>query len=296
MYHTHINMFSLNAAYNLSAMMHCLTLISMFLFMASLSSIEAWTCESSCGGIPLKDPFGSGWTCGSTAFQPYVNCSDGELKFYTPTGTYKVKSIDYDNNVMIVEDPDMSTCSSMQNSGAFGLPIGAPFAFASYDKVVLIGCSSTSSLYSKQSCDTSSEASQVCESIYSNCQGISQIGIVASSSSTDNYGSSASSCCVYSSSLLQTAPYEIDLPLLQCATYTSLYEIGSLQSPSSWLFGIALKFNPSSSPSQSSTGGQNPSCYVCQEAEESRGSFGATPWIAGLMSMLAVVVSSTMMA
>lgn len=247
--------------------MKMLSLISMLLFMVSLARIEAWDCESSCGGISLNSPFGSGWNCGSSAFQPYVNCSYGKLLFYTPTGIYKIKSIDYSSNVMIVEDPHMSTCDSMQASGAFGLPIGAPFSFASYNKVALIGCSSTSSLYSKQSCDTSSEAQEVCDSIYENCEGISQIGIVATSSNNNYVKGSSSSCCVYASNLLETAPYEIDLPLLQCTTYTSVYHIGSIHSPqSSWLFGIALQFNPSSQ-SSSNNGGQNPSCYVCQEAE-----------------------------
>ncbi|MCO5604350.1 hypothetical protein L7F22_058515 [Adiantum nelumboides] len=278
-----------------------LSLITTILLLVSFSStVVAWDCESSCGGITLNSPFGSASGCGSSAFQPYVNCSSGKLLFYTPTGTYQVQSIDYSNNVMVVIDPHMSTCSSMQMSGPFGLPVGAPFAFASYNKVVLIGCSSTSSLYSKQSCDTSTEAQQVCESIYENCAGLSQIGIVATGSSSNSYGknSASTSCCVYASSLLSTAPYEVDLPLLQCSTYTSVYHIGSIQTPqSSWLYGIALQYNPSSSSSQTSPsgGGQNPSCYVCQEAEDSYGSKTLPPWVAGLLLMLAAITSLIML-
>ncbi|KAI5065010.1 hypothetical protein GOP47_0019705 [Adiantum capillus-veneris] len=269
-----------------------LSLLATFLLLISLSTIQAWDCESSCGGITLNSPFGSASGCGSSAFQPYVNCSNGKLLFYSPTGTYQVQSIDYSNNVMVVIDPQMSTCSSMQLSGAFGLPIGAPFSFSSYNKVVLIGCSSTSSLYSKQSCDTSSEAQQLCKSIYENCDGISQIGIVATSST-----GSASSCCVYASSLLATAPYEVDLPLLQCSTYTSVYHIGNIQSPqSSWLYGIALQYNPSSSSQSSPSGsGQNPSCYVCQEAEDSHGSLALPSRVAGLLLVLAAIISLPML-
>lgn len=254
-------------------------LLTFLLFIVCPSWILAWTCENSCEGVPLNYPFGSGWNCGSPSFQPYVNCSHGRLRFYTPTGVYSVQTIDYVNNVMIVIDPYMSTCNSMHLSASFGLPIGAPFSFAPYDTVALLGCSSTSSLYSKQSCDISSQ--QVCQSLYS-CPGISQLGISANSPT--------SSCCVYSNSLLSTAPYEIDLPLLQCVSYSSIYQIGSIQNPqSSWLYGIALQFN-SGSQSQSSTNGQHPTCYVCQEAEESRGSFGAAPlgalWTAGLTMLV----------
>lgn len=248
-------------------------LLTFLLFIVCPSWILAWTCENSCEGVPLNYPFGSGWNCGNPSFQPYVNCSHGKLRFYTPTGIYSVQTIDYVNNVMIVIDPRMSTCNSIQQSESFGLPIGAPFSFAPYDTVALLGCSSISSLYNKQSCDISSQ--EVCQSLYSSCPGISQLEISANSTT--------SSCCVYSNSLLSTAPYEIDLPLLECASYSSIYQIGSIQTPqSSWLYGIALQF----SQSQSSTNGQHPTCYVCQEAEESRGSFGAAPlgalWTAGL--------------
>ncbi|MCO5569842.1 hypothetical protein L7F22_023556 [Adiantum nelumboides] len=233
-----------------------LLIIIALLLLPSIS--WAWTCESSCGGIPLSYPFGSGWNCGSPSFQPYVNCTHNKLLFYTPTGTYSVQSIDYINDVMIVVDLQMSNCNAMGLSGAFGLPIGAPFAFASFNTIALIGCSSTSSLYSKQTCDASQH--QVCDSLYG-CQGIKQIGIQPNSLS--------SSCCVLSSSMLATPPYEIDLPLLQCTTYTSVYHMGSMQNPQmSWLYGIALKFNAGSPPTPQSAGnGDHPTCYVCQEAQ-----------------------------
>ncbi|KAH7314848.1 hypothetical protein KP509_21G023700 [Ceratopteris richardii] len=244
-----------------------LAFIVALLILASSSGTRAWVCEPSCGGIALNYPFGSTWGCGHANFQSYINCSHGKLNFYTPTGIYKVQSIDYSRNVIVIVDPHMSTCSSMQLSGAFGLPVGAPFTFASYNNIVLIGCSSTSSLFSKQSCDSSAEAQDICSSLYQNCDAIGQIGIIASNNGYGGQGSQ-SSCCVYSSSLLQTAPYEVDLPLLQCSTYTSIYGMGSIQSPqTSWLYGIALQYDPSFSSPQSIPYGQYPSCYVCQRAE-----------------------------
>ncbi|KAH7282203.1 hypothetical protein KP509_35G018700 [Ceratopteris richardii] len=263
-----------------------------FLLIHSSWMVIAWDCEPSCGGISLNYPFGASSGCGNAAFQSYVNCTHGKLYFYTPTGTYRVQSIDYSNNVMIIVDPHMSTCSSMQTSNAIGLPIGAPFSFATYNKVILLGCSETSSLYGKQSCDTSTEAQEICRSISQNCAGISELGVVAAS---DSYGTVGShpSCCVYSSSLLQLAPYEVDLPLLQCTTYTSVYRIGSIQSPqTSWLYGIALQYDPSFSSPQGQYGpyGQNPSCYVCQRAEDSQASARSADWITGLLFLVATAI------
>lgn len=244
------------------------------LLLLSCPSVSAWTCENSCGGVTLNFPFGSTWSCGSPAFQPYVNCSNGKLLFYTPTGTYTVQSIDYSSSTMIVEDPSMSTCDSMQMSQSFGLPVTAPFSFASYDTVVLLGCSSTSSLYITKSCDSST--SQICQSLYS-CPGISRLGL--------NANSPTYSCCVVSKSLLETAPYEIDLPLLQCSSYSSIYYIGSAQDPQhTWQFGIALQYNASAG-SPPSSGNAN-ACYVCQQAEDSGASVGRRRvkafWVGGL--------------
>lgn len=237
----------------------------------------------------MNYPFGYGWQCGSPSFQPYVNCSHGKLLFYSPTGTYQVQAIDYVNNVMIIQDPRMSTCSNLQSSAAFGLPIGSPFSFTNYDTVALIGCSSTSSLYGSQTCD--STAGQICDSFYSNCPGVSsQLGLATNSP--------GSSCCVYSNSLLRSAPYEIDLPLLECETYTSIYHIGDIQDPkSSWLYGIALQFSYST-PSPPTTNKQSPAvnCYVCEVAEESgsprRISFTAF-WVGGLSAIVGAFFAFT---
>ncbi|KAH7438098.1 hypothetical protein KP509_04G001200 [Ceratopteris richardii] len=254
-----------------------------------LDGAAAWTCETSCGGIPLNYPFGYGWDCGSSSFQPYVNCSNNRLLFYTPTGTYNVQSIDYANGIMIVVDPHMSSCSAMRLSGSFGLPVGAPFSFSSYNTIALIGCSSTSILYSKKSCDSSMHS--VCDSLYG-CSAISQVGIVPNSAS--------SSCCILSNSALSNAPYQIDLPLLQCATYSSIYRIGNIQDPeSSWLYGIALKFDAGYSPPNNtgggSGGGSHPYCYTCEVAEEAGASVNSLPSmvkLAGIMIVLLEVFRS----
>lgn len=254
-------------------------------FWLHFPCISAWTCQNSCGSVALNYPFGYGWNCGSPSFQSYVNCSQGNLLFYTPTGTYTVQSIDYVNNIMIVHDPSMSTCSSMRESSAFGLPINSPFSFASYDTIALIGCSSTSSLYSSQSCDPST--SQICQSLY-NCPGINQLGLMQNSET--------SSCCVYSSSRLTTAPYDIDLPLLQCSSYISTYHIGNVADPeSTWLYGIALQFNSGSSQSPPASKTPYSSCYVCQQAEESRGSLDRVPDGALQVGGLAMILGALFM-
>ena len=86
------------------------------------------TCQSKCSTIPVKYPFGTGFSCGHPAFSIYIKCNDGTLQFSTRTGTYTISSIDYPSSTIIVTDPFMSNCSSMQNSGSFSLDGGSPFS------------------------------------------------------------------------------------------------------------------------------------------------------------------------
>lgn len=223
-----------------------------------------WTpCQNVCGDVPVMYPFGTGRGCGSKVFESYVNCTKGKLQLYTPTGQYEVQKIDYTNNVLIIQDPKMSTCSSMQESSSFGLPVDAPFAIAG-DTFVLLGCSSTSSgSYNTQLsslCDPT--GTQICQSLYS-CSSISQLGFAANGPT--------SSCCVYSNPQLNNPPYQLNLQLLQCSSYTSIYSFGTqfsygsqqpsdnYQNPNSWSYGIALKFYYDQSAYYAS-------CKACQQS------------------------------
>ncbi|PPD76643.1 hypothetical protein GOBAR_DD26428 [Gossypium barbadense] len=195
------------------------------------------TCNSTCGAIPVMFPFGTGFGCGHPYFARYVKCNAGTLQFSTGTGIYTVSSIDYPTSTIVVADPFMSTCSSMQNSGSFSLDRTSPFTLTGSNIFVLLGCSSTSPVFdpSEDLCDTGS-GSRVCSGLYS-CKGVTGIGLPQNAPT--------STCCVYDSLMGIGSGYSLDLPKLQCSSYTSIYEFGDEEDPMKWKFGISLLYNDS---------------------------------------------------
>lgn len=229
--------------------------------MMIMSFALADTCQNVCGDVPVMYPFGTSRGCGSKVFENYINCNKGKLLLHTPTGQYQVQRIDYTNNLLILQDPKMSTCGNMQESSSFGLPVDAPFSIVG-DTFVLLNCLSTSSLSSL--CDPA--GTQICQSLYS-CNSVTQLGLAVNAPT--------SSCCVYTNQQLNTPPYELNLQLLQCTSYTSVYSFGpqygypgdgsdpataaAYPNPSSWSYGISLKFFYDETAYYSS-------CKACQQS------------------------------
>ena len=102
---------------------------------------------------------------------------------------------------------------------------------------VLLGCSTTSPVFdpSEDLCDTGS-GSRVCSGLYS-CKGVTGIGLPQNAPT--------STCCVYDSLMGVGSGYSLDLPKLQCSSYTSIYEFGDEGDPMKWKFGISLQYNDS---------------------------------------------------
>ncbi|MCO5573348.1 hypothetical protein L7F22_027117 [Adiantum nelumboides] len=242
-----------------------MTLATSAIFNLDSFTMATDTCENVCGDVPVMYPFGTGPGCGSKVFEKYLYCSKGKLLLHTPTGQYQVQRIDYTNDILILQDPKMSTCGKMQGSNSFGLPVDAPFSIVG-DTFVLLNCLTTSSLYNGLSplCDPA--GTTICQSLYS-CSSVTQLGLAVNAPT--------SSCCVYTNSQLSTPPYELNLQLLQCSSYTSIYSFGpqygnggdasdpaaaaAYPNPSSWSYGIALKFFYDETAYYSS-------CKVCQQS------------------------------
>ncbi|XP_059655034.1 uncharacterized protein LOC132302176 [Cornus florida] len=196
------------------------------------------TCTERCGTIPVKFPFGTGFGCGHPDFARYIKCSSGTLQFTTVTAVYTVSSIDYATSTLIVTDPFMSTCSSMQNSGSFSLDRASPFSLVAENIFVLLGCSTTSPVFDQDEdlCDSGSGL-HVCRGLYS-CKGVTGIGL--------DPNAPISTCCVYDSPNVLGSGYSLDLPKLQCSSYTSIYGFGGDEGdPMKWQFGISLQYNDS---------------------------------------------------
>ncbi|XP_051145160.1 uncharacterized protein LOC127261049 [Andrographis paniculata] len=206
--------------------------------LAMPSSIIPLTgpCRNRCGNIPIKFPFGSGFGCGHPDFSRYVKCGSGAaLQLSTGSGTYTISSIDYAAATLVIADPLMSTCSSMQNSGSFILDGGSPFGVADDNIFVLVGCSTTSPVFDRNAdfCDRGS-GMKVCRGLYS-CKGVAGIGL-------EPYAPT-STCCVYEPPAIG---YGIDLPKLQCSSYSAVYGFGGSEGdPMKWQYGISLQYNNS---------------------------------------------------
>ncbi|KAL8550229.1 hypothetical protein ACS0TY_008888 [Phlomoides rotata] len=196
------------------------------------------TCHDKCGSIPIKFPFGSGFGCGNPRFSRYIKCTSGELRLSTASGVYTISSIDYTTSTAVIKDPFMSTCSSMQNSGSFTMDDTTPFSVTADNMFVLLGCSTTSPVFDPMAdfCDTGS-GRNVCRGLYS-CKGVSGIGL-------DPDGS-VSTCCVYDPIRFGGVQVGLDLPKLQCSSYSAVYGFGGSEGdPMKWEYGIMVKYNVS---------------------------------------------------
>ncbi|KAI6686345.1 hypothetical protein NL676_032258 [Syzygium grande] len=219
-------------------------LLVLFPFLpTTFASIPAvpmnFTCHNTCGAIPVKYPFGTSFGCGHPDFARNVRCSStGKLEFSTGSGIYDVASIDYSTRTMIITDPLMSTCESMQNSGSFSLDRASPFSVMDNNIFVLLGCSTNSPVFDpyEDLCDTGSN-SRVCRGLYS-CKGVTGIGL--------QQNAPVSTCCVYQSPTGFGSSYALDLPKLQCSSYSAIYGFGDDRGdPSKWRFGISVQYNDS---------------------------------------------------
>lgn len=208
-----------------------------FIYVSFPYTITSQTCQKTCGSIQIKYPFGTGPGCGDPRFQSYVTCNhaQGQLTFSTHTGCYPITSIDYNNQVLFITDPSMSTCSCSQPSKGFGLDWNAPFSFHDSTVFALLDCCiSTSPIYHNNGsgsplCDP--HGADICRIMYSSCSAISsRINIPEST------------CCVYTPVDLGPA-FEMDLQKLQCASYAGLYGFNGQESnPDAWKYGVALKY------------------------------------------------------
>ncbi|KAK4753547.1 hypothetical protein SAY87_001651 [Trapa incisa] len=203
------------------------------------------TSHDTCGSMPVKFPFGTGFGCGHPDFSRYIRCSSSSssssdtLQFSSGNGVYGVSSIDYSTGTLVLDDPLMSTCSSMQNSGGFSLDRTSPFTLTDGNLFVLLGCSRTSPVFDPDEdlCDTGSPT-RVCEGLYS-CGAVSGIGL--------RKNGPTSTCCVYESpTRFGSGGYSLDIQKLQCSSYSTVYGFGDDRGdPMKWKFGISLKYNDS---------------------------------------------------
>ncbi|KAI9195954.1 hypothetical protein LWI28_019708 [Acer negundo] len=206
------------------------TLIILTLITAATSA----TCRTTCGDIAINYPFGVDDGCGAPQYRHMLNCSTN-LFFTTPSGNYKVQSIDYKTKTMVIYDPSMSTCSILQPHHDFIMTdIQSAMMPPSPDTVfALINCSIDSPVLNhyKNLCFNFSDHS--CEELYGSCNAFRLFHLVANVSSPP--------CCFTS---YDTVKY-MSMNILDCTHYTTVINTDSLKGlgPSDWVYGIRLSYS-----------------------------------------------------
>ncbi|XP_042499090.1 wall-associated receptor kinase 3 [Macadamia integrifolia] len=213
-----------------------------FFSLLFLPLVSSQPCKKSCGDQILRYPFGSSPGCGDPLYQNYITCDldQHQLILTTHTGCYTIETIDYDNQILHITDPTMSTCSSTQPSKGFGLDWNAPFTFQGDNVFALLDCSTNSSpLYRS---DFTSGSNSTAAMPFCDNQGAPVCSLLYSCPDISTLNLPISTCCVYTPVDLGPA-FEIDLQKLQCTSYTAIYSFNGQESyPESWEYGVALKY------------------------------------------------------
>ncbi|KAJ4893842.1 Uncharacterized protein Rs2_20636 [Raphanus sativus] len=202
----------------------------------------ATSCRTSCGSIQINYPFGIDKGCGSPQFNGMLNCSSStDLFFFTPSGGYKVRSINYDKNTMLVFDPLMSTCSILQPHHDFKLSdIQNALIRPSYDTLfALFNCSSVSPVQNRYKSLCFNAAGHSCDELYSSCTSFRIFN------TTSPYGNSTVHttpyCCFTSYDTVRV----MSMNILDCSHYTTVIDDGKMKGvvPIDWSYGIELSYS-----------------------------------------------------
>ncbi|CAH8337074.1 unnamed protein product [Eruca vesicaria subsp. sativa] len=216
-----------------------------FLFtLTTLTSTAsaATSCRTSCGSIPINYPFGIDQGCGSPQFKAMLNCSSTDLYFVTPSGGYKVRSIDYDKNTMVVFDPSMSTCSILQPHHDFKLSdIQNAIIRPSYDTVfALFNCSNDSPVHNRYRSLCFQAAGHSCDELYSSCTSF-RIFNTTSPNGGNSTVHATPYCCFTSYDTVRV----MSMNILDCSHYTTVIDGGKMRgvAPMDWSYGIELSYS-----------------------------------------------------
>ncbi|XVF62369.1 hypothetical protein PTKIN_Ptkin09bG0002200 [Pterospermum kingtungense] len=209
------------------------TLIALALIFQSLQVLSATLCRSFCGSIAINYPFGVDDGCGAPQFRQMLNCT-GDLFFITPSGRYKVQSIDYQKKTMVVYDPAMSTCSILQPHHDFVMTdIQSVVIPPTSDTVfALLNCSIDSPVLNHYKNLCFNFAGHSCDELYGACNAFRIFHSLTNSSPP---------CCFTG---YDTVKY-MSMNILDCTHYTTIINTDNLKGvgPLDWVYGIKLSYS-----------------------------------------------------
>nr|XP_043627159.1 uncharacterized protein LOC122598638 [Erigeron canadensis] len=235
-------------------------------------------CRNSCASIKVDYPFGIDDGCGVPLYRNMLNCStpstptptniinnnntfltptigttppstpiitgSGGLFFQTPSGSYKVESIDYGSKTITIYDPSMTTCTILQPHHDFIMSdLQSAIIPPSPDTVfALINCSIDSPVlnhYKSLCFNLSTHYS--CEELYSSCTSFKIFQMFSNDTITTN----TPSCCFTSYNTLKF----MSMNILDCTHYTSFYDYNDVDKeddvmkPLDWSYGIKMSYS-----------------------------------------------------
>ncbi|XP_061994606.1 uncharacterized protein LOC133712518 [Rosa rugosa] len=201
--------------------------------LSQLPTLTLSQCRDSCGDIPIKYPFALDDGCGAPQFRRMLNCST-DLFFLTPSGSYKVESINYDKKTIVVYDPAMSTCSILQPHHDFLMTdIQSALIPPTSDTVfALLNCSIDSPVLNHYSYLCFNFSSHSCDELYGSCNAFRVFHMVANTTSPP--------CCFTG---YDTVKF-MSMNVLDCTHYTTVTNTDELRGigPQDWVYGIKMTF------------------------------------------------------
>ncbi|KAK1417285.1 hypothetical protein QVD17_26411 [Tagetes erecta] len=228
-------------------------------------------CRDSCANVRIDYPFGIDDGCGSPLYRNMLNCSTTfafptttststststtntntttptltptigtsttALFFQTPSGSYKVESIDYSSKTLTLYDPSMSTCTILQPHHDFLMSdIQSALIPPSPDTVfALVNCSIDSPVLNhyKSLCFNFS-THHSCDDLYATCTSFKIFQMLSNDTPP--------ACCFTSYATLKF----MSMNILDCTHYTSFYDVDKLkeeEKPLDWSYGIKLSYS-----------------------------------------------------
>ncbi|KAI9114069.1 hypothetical protein K1719_015320 [Acacia pycnantha] len=252
----------------LSIFKHFVILITLQLQAIPIVSLSP--CRSFCGSVPINYPFGLDDGCGAPQFRHMFNCTN-DLFFQTPSGAYKVQSIDYDKKSMVIYDPAMSTCSILQPHHDFVMTdVQSAIIPPSQDTVfALLNCSIDSPVLNHYKYLCFNFSGHSCDELYGSCNAFRVFHLLTNSSPP---------CCFTSYNTVKF----MSMNILDCTHYTSLFNTDGLRGvgPLDWIYGIKLSF------SVPDTG--------CERCRKSGGACGFDTDTEGLLCLCSSTTNSTL--
>lgn len=227
-------------------------------------------CRTSCGNIPIKYPFGIDDGCGAPQFRRMFNCST-DLFFLTPSGSYKVQSIDYDKQSMVIYDPAMSTCSILQPHHDFTMTdIQSIIIPPSPDTVfALLNCSIDSPILNHYKYLCFNFSGHSCDELYGACNAFRVFHLLTNSTSPP--------CCFTGYDTVKL----MSMNILDCSHYTTVLNSENLKGVGAldWEYGMKLSFSVAD--------------LGCDRCEKSGGSCGFDTETEGLLCLCSISSNHT---